>query len=365
MRGRMLLVLGLLLAVGGRGGRADELTIGDKAPALSVSKWVKGESLGGLEPGKVHVVEFWATWCGPCRTSIPHLTELQKQHPDVNFIGVSIWEDDPKGVEPFVKEMGNKMEYRVALDLVPEGKSGNDGKMATDWMQAAGESGIPSAFLIDGSGTIAWIGHPMALDEPLKKVLAGNWDIADARKERTEAKEREKKLAAFFAKLQGTGNPKDAAQFLPEIDSLIAEEKELESSLGLLKFNILMATDEAKAVAQARKLAETAFADNPLALNNMAWTLLGEGTERKPSKEALAAGRDLATKACELTENSQGMYLDTLALAQFLGGDPKTAVATQRKAVELAGDEADEGMKERLERFEKAAKEEEAAEPSK
>jgi thiol-disulfide isomerase/thioredoxin len=361
-----MLVLGaVLLVIGGRPSLSDDLTIGDKAPALSVSKWVKGESLSALEPGKVHVVEFWATWCGPCRTSIPHLTDLQKQNSDVNFIGVSIWEDDTSGVEPFVKEMGDKMGYRVGLDQVPEGKSGNEGRMATEWMQAAGESGIPSSFLIDKEGTIAWIGHPMSLDEPLKKLLAGDWSIADARQERVKAKAREKKLADFYAKLQGVGSPKEAGAFLPEIDSLIAEDKELASGLGILKFNILIATDEAKAVAYARELAESSFSDNALALNNIAWTLLGEGTERKPGKDAIAGGLELSKKACELTKNSQGMYLDTLALAQFLSGDVATAATTQKKALELAGDEADEGMKERLERFEKAAKVEKEAETAK
>ena len=37
----------------------------------------------------IMVVEFWATWCGPCRTSIPHLIELQKKFKDVMFVGIS------------------------------------------------------------------------------------------------------------------------------------------------------------------------------------------------------------------------------------------------------------------------------------
>src|SRR5947207_6844570 len=91
--------------------RADELSVGDPAPKLEVKEFVKGDPVKSLEKGKVYVVEFWATWCGPCRATIPHLTELQKKHKDVTFIGVSVFERerDAAKVKPFVAEMGEKM----------------------------------------------------------------------------------------------------------------------------------------------------------------------------------------------------------------------------------------------------------------
>src|SRR5262245_10516457 len=89
------------------------LGIGSKAPPFEVNKFVKGEPVKQFDKGKIYVVEFWATWCGPCRESIPHLTELQKKYQDVVFIGVSVWEESQAKVEPFVKKMGEKMDYRV------------------------------------------------------------------------------------------------------------------------------------------------------------------------------------------------------------------------------------------------------------
>ena len=58
------------------------LKAGDAAPALKLAKWVKGTEVKTFEKDKVYVVEFWATWCGPCRRTIPHLTKLSKEMKD-------------------------------------------------------------------------------------------------------------------------------------------------------------------------------------------------------------------------------------------------------------------------------------------
>jgi thiol-disulfide isomerase/thioredoxin len=157
------------------------LKVGDPAPPLVADKWVKGKPVQKLEKGKVYVLEFWATWCGPCIAAIPHVTELQKKYADqgLTVIGMNIWENDVAAVEPFVKKMGDKMDYAVATDVVPQGE--RRGKMAQTWMAAAGRNGIPCSFIVDRDGKIAWIGHPMAMDEPLKKVIeSGSQARADA-----------------------------------------------------------------------------------------------------------------------------------------------------------------------------------------
>src|ERR1700761_3630148 len=85
------------------------LNWGDPAPALTVGKWVKGDPVAALEPGKIYVIDFWATWCAPCRALMPHLSELQKKYPDVVFIGQDYQEDDPNEVPGFVMKMGDRM----------------------------------------------------------------------------------------------------------------------------------------------------------------------------------------------------------------------------------------------------------------
>ena len=178
MRPHLTILAAVAACLISAGTRADEvLNIGDPAPKLAVSSWVKGEKVDGFEPGKTYVVEFWATWCGPCRVSIPHLTEQAHKYKDkgVRFIGVDIWENDTSLVKPFVTEMGDKMDYSVALDTIPAAGKPMDGAMAKTWMSAAEEHGIPTAFIIR-DGKIAWIGHPIEMDQPLAKVLDGTWD---------------------------------------------------------------------------------------------------------------------------------------------------------------------------------------------
>ncbi len=149
------------------------LKVGDPAPKLQPGKWVQGDPVKEFQKGKAYLVEFWATWCPPCRASIPHVNEIHKefQAKGLVVIGQDCWERDDSLVAPFVKKMGDKMTYRVALDN-KEGDS--KGKMAETWMAAAGRQGIPSAFLVNTKGEISWIGHPMELkSEIIEAALAG------------------------------------------------------------------------------------------------------------------------------------------------------------------------------------------------
>lgn len=355
MRMRLAILVVALWCVAPLVASAEPLTVGDDAPAIAVSKWVKGEPVDRFESKNVYVVEFWATWCGPCRTSIPHLTELQKRFKDrgVTILGVSVWEEDQDKVEPFVKDMGDKMDYRVATDDVPKGEDGNKGKMAVAWMKAAEANGIPTAFIVR-DGKVAWIGHPMGMDKALEKAVSGDFDIQVAAREYREEKAREKKLQAAIGKIRQALQSGEQKEALAAVEKVLGDDAALEEMLGTLKFKLLGDTGrEDEALTYGGRLVDTVLKGNAGALNNIAWMIVDPDAKGKPSKGHVELALKAAARANELTNGENAGILDTLAKAEFDSGDAAKAVEHQEKAVKLAGGE-DQGMKERLERYRKA-----------
>src|SRR5690349_1288193 len=75
------------------------LNIGDKAPTLEISEWVslgkeRFKPVKTFQPGKVYVVEFWATWCGPCIAMMPHIASMQEKYIDQGLQIVSVTDDE-------------------------------------------------------------------------------------------------------------------------------------------------------------------------------------------------------------------------------------------------------------------------------
>ena len=86
--------------------------LGDPAAPLAIKEWIKGNPVNVKDGKNIYVVEFWATWCPPCRRSIPHLTEIQKKFKDKGVVVVGISDEAPATVKPFVQKMAGEMDTR-------------------------------------------------------------------------------------------------------------------------------------------------------------------------------------------------------------------------------------------------------------
>ncbi|TAN37485.1 MAG: TlpA family protein disulfide reductase [Verrucomicrobia bacterium] len=136
------------------GARSDNSNVGQKFPAGKLA-FIKGQA--DLS-GKPRIVEFWATWCPPCRQSIPHLNEIYKKYKDQGLEIVGITGENPSEVRAFIKKV--PMDYLVAHD--------SGGKLAGKF----GVTGIPHAIVVNKDNVIVWEGHPMSLPEgEIKKIL--------------------------------------------------------------------------------------------------------------------------------------------------------------------------------------------------
>jgi thiol-disulfide isomerase/thioredoxin len=126
------------------------------APEVSAGKWFNADGFKLADNSdKIVVVEFWATWCPPCRKSIPHLKKLHEEYSDKGVVLVSLTNEPAATIENFMT--------KVEMPWIIGAESSSGGEY--------GVSGIPSAFIVV-DGKIAWKGHPMGgLDEELKKAV--------------------------------------------------------------------------------------------------------------------------------------------------------------------------------------------------
>ncbi len=386
---KLFVLLLNLAAVFGLIARAHAVAaLGDPAAPLKIAEWVKGKpvDLAALKGKQVVVVEFWATWCGPCRTSIPHLTEMQKKFKDVIFVGVS--SEDAGDVKPFVKKMGSKMDYTVAVD--------DDGKTSAGYMEAFRIDGIPHAFIVDKEGRVVWLGHPLdGLEETLTEVVAGKFNPeksqkrADARRQVEEFQvavsndPNSPKLAKMGADLEALdaelggitpGKTFSAAEVIKQVkfQGLL---RDYEIAMSSAKGGTNLDNIEKKLVANAPKDFELAEFKSSIALNKLlndymqaaqsgdaknlpeltkqvaaikpkdqrllvrvAWTILNE--ERLQVRDYELA-TTLAKSAVDAGAGKDPGPIYVYARALFEGGKTAEAVAQVKQAIAAAGDNAE------------------------
>jgi thiol-disulfide isomerase/thioredoxin len=312
-----------------------DLRIGSPAPALKVAKWFKGTPVEQFKPGEIYVVEFWATWCGPCINAMPHITELAKKYEGkLTVIGVSVWERTSTDsndslfnmIGAFVEKQGERMRYNVAAE-------GIDKPMAETWMKAAGRTGIPCTMIIGRDGNIAWIGHPMQMEESLAQLVDDKYDIKLAAAEYAKKWEEDQDRKELLEPVTTALRTHDDKAMIAAVDQAVAKLPDIEPSLFPLKFEALLKTDEPAAYAYMTTVSESElFAKHPITGYNF-WIAMkrhaGELHDPQWSKLADILGRAVKEQP------TIAQYLLAQADALDLAGRIDEAIAAQQRVIEI------------------------------
>ncbi|MFN4839503.1 MAG: TlpA disulfide reductase family protein, partial [Phycisphaerales bacterium] len=305
------------------------LKVGDAAPELKIETWIKGEPVKAFEPGSTYVVQFFATWCGPSRQAIPRLTRLSRQFREKGLVVLAISSSDTRGerdVRPFVERMGDRMDYRVAVDNA----------RSTDalWMQAAGMPAIPVAFVVNAAGKIVWIGHPLAgLDAVVEQVVAGVFD-ADA------FARRERELEAMYVQFTDAVMGGKFEEALKVLDRCKALAPGMSAQFDYQRLGLMF--QEMGDIEGALKLGEALvagdFRDDEVMLVQLAQALT---SDPRKARAGAALGLKAAVRAAELSQGKDPGVLLVKAEMQFLTRDVDGAIATAEGVLATATTQQD------------------------
>ena len=343
---------------------AQDLSVGDKAPAIDIEHWVSDGNgrfgkVSEFEEGNVYVVEFWATWCGPCIASMPHIVEVQNKYAESGVQVISVSDEDLETVEEFLGKdvRGEDMTY-AELTSAYCLTTDPDESVYEDYMLAAGQNGIPTAFIVGKSGEVEWIGHPMEMDEPLDMIVSDSWDREEWMKKQAAAEEAQAAIMNLIQKIGPMVNEGEFEEALDVLDEEMAgtDNEELKGILKQVRFSILMESGGEELVGAFNEMVEENKED-AMMLNQISWAIVEKHMAGGEVSDDMI---NAATAAAELAveqEPEDGAILDTLAHLLHMQGNLDRAIEVQEKAVEYAGDEFGSDLSDYLDEL-KAEKEE-------
>jgi len=312
---------------------------------LNIEHWVQDgngffKPVTEFEKDKVYVVEFWATWCGPCIASMPHLAELQNKYRGNGVQIISVSDESLDEVKDLLGKKNDELGKTFAEITAPYSLTTDpDRSVYDDYMTAAMQEGIPTAFLVGKTGIVEWIGHPVELDEPLAAVVAGNWDREAFKKEMVAQQNMQENMQRL-SMLASAGKFAEAIELVEaqvKVATTDASKKQWVEIKHSLKLSGGLLDDES--IAFFRKQVESLKGD-PYGLARFSFNVYGQaqqGVDVKPLLGFVMEAVDAATK--NVDPQMKPLMFNTLAMLASEAGDLKKAIAAQQAAVDGTDDE--------------------------
>ncbi|WP_437918100.1 hypothetical protein [Sphingobacterium sp. LRF_L2] len=249
---------------------------------------------------------------------------------------MNVWEKIPESdsyesvlpkVSNFVKSIGDKMSYNVAVDH-------GERYFAKEWLKKAQAPGIPTTFLIK-DGQFLWIGHPSKLEAVITQVIDGTFNIQEMRAAHQASIELSKKATnahlAEIAPIDQAIKEKKFEKAFALIDTVIARDPMQKYTLNIRKFNILLENVSEKEALTF--VDEWKKKDGDRVAIYPAQSIVDK---TGLSKETYLYAANVFNRGAQETQKPNPMFYELAAKAYSLAGDYKNAVDIQTKAVESA-----------------------------
>ncbi|MHC4414723.1 MAG: peroxiredoxin family protein [Planctomycetota bacterium] len=327
-------------------GQREGLSVGDPSPGLDIAAWIEGEALS-IESGRVYVVLFWESASGTGQVgaktlkTLTHLRELAEQYKGKGLVVLAISSEEEDRLRQFVVHQRQGLGFAVAADR----------RNATEraWVQAAGLSARPAAFIVGRDGRIMHIGDALAdeFDGILESVIRGRYD--------PRLIEQAEPMLKAARRSRTVKNWRMATKHYNEV---IALDGRVFAEVALERFEMIILDMEEpqQAYAYARnELVDQLFRDDAEALRLLASRITLDPRITKPADRDLELAQEAASKAVEIAGREDPAALSTLALVHFHRGDVETAIELQTQAYFIARPSDKAGYKRVLKGYQEAA----------
>lgn len=322
------------------------LRIGDPAPPIKVQTWLRGKPITQFEKGKVYVLDFWATWCGGCIMSFPHISGIAEKYKDrVSFTSIDTKEDIEGKVDAVAKVtdfLPSAWGHQLKLDLAVDGDSD---AMWDAWIKPLRRVGLPTTYVIDQEGKIAWVDVNIDhLEWVLDQVLAKKWDRNKAAAIMQQRDAVEDMMFKTFRN-EDADKKKSYEAMLAGAEAFEKQFPDRKDAVAFYKFMALMEVDKDKVPDVLEQMAADPRS-RYINLSDAAYLTLRQEDLSKRTYAAVAKVLERCLQNEYPAYNTCGktiMDYSSLASAYSKAGDPKraaeyidyaTVVASQQKALD-------------------------------
>ncbi|WP_320203784.1 hypothetical protein [Agrobacterium rosae] len=163
---------------------ADETLLllpGDRAPALELAIPINRKDIDGIKFDRTSIVVLWNAGCSGCFPVLKHLPQLDEEFGASSY-GVAIMVRDIETTLSLGRSISTAT--LLAIEDAYERTGLSRGRVTKTWFEASGHQALPAAFIVSADGILLWTGHPDAVEDVLREIRDGEWDVAVARERR-------------------------------------------------------------------------------------------------------------------------------------------------------------------------------------